>query len=343
MLLTLLLVPASIGLYFRHLRRRERTAVDLGPLGLVQTTSGRKLGRRRHLPLAFFLFSLSLLLVGLARPETVISLPKIEGTVILSFDVSNSMTADDLEPTRLDAAKTAALAFVESQPSTIDIGIVAFSNGGLVIQQPTNDQAAILSAIERLSTQGGTSLGHGIFTSLNAIAGEPIAIDLEAIGDDEIEEFPLEEGAPLQEGEPQDDSQPFELEDYSSAVIVLLTDGENTGEPDPLEIAQVAAEAGVRIYPIGVGSEDGAIIEVEGFNILTQLNERTLQEIASLTNGAYFYAEDEESLLEIYENIDLQLTIEGEKREITSLVAALAILFLLVGGAMSLLWFGRIP
>jgi Ca-activated chloride channel family protein len=322
MLLTLFAVPLSVWLYFRLMRRRRQDAADLGPLGLVRSSSGGELGKRIHTPPALFLLGLTLLFFGLARPEMVVSLPRVEGTVILAFDVSNSMTADDLEPTRIDAAKTAAQAFIENQPSTIMIGIVAFSNGGLVIEPPTNDQVALLAAVERLSPQGGTSLGQGIFTSLNAVAGEAITIDATA----------LEQGI-----------QSLQIEDFSSAVVVLLTDGENTGPPDPLEIAQVAAEAGVRIYPIGIGSPEGAIVEVDGFNILTQLNEPALQEIASLTNGLYFYAEDEESLHEIYEDIDLQLTIDGEKMEVTSIVAGLSSLLLLIGGALSMLWFGRVP
>ena len=322
MLLTLLFVPLLIGLYLRLLQRRKQTIADLGQLGMVQNSSGRELGMRRHVPPSLFLLGLALLFFGMARPEMMVSLPRTEGTVILTFDVSSSMTADDLEPTRIDAAKAAAHAFVENQPPTIMIGVVAFSNGGLVVQQPTNDQAAVLSTIERLSPQGGTSLGQGIFTSLNAIAGEAIAID----------ETSLEQGAPL-----------IQIDNSSSAVVVLLTDGENTGPPDPLEIAQVAAEAGVRIYPIGIGSPEGSIIQIDGFNILTQLNETTLQEIASLTNGFYYHAEDEEILQEIYEDIDLQLTIKGKKSEITSIVAGISLLFLLIGGALSLLWFGRLP
>ena len=155
-----------------------------------------------------------------------VNLPRTDGTVILAFDVSSSMTADDLNPTRIDAAKAAARTFIENQPNTVMIGIVAFSNGGLIVQQPTNDQAFLFSTIDRLTPQGGTSLGHGIFTSLNAIAGEALAID----------ETSLEEGAPA-----------LKIDNSSSAVIILLTDGENTNNPNPLEIAQLAAESGVRI------------------------------------------------------------------------------------------------
>ncbi len=322
MLLSLLLVPLLVGLYFRLLHRRRRATADLGPLGIVQSSSGREIGKHRHVPPTFFLLGLTLLLFGLARPEMIVSLPRVEGTAILAFDISNSMAADDLEPTRIEAAKAAARAFVENQPPTILIGVVAFSNGGLVVQTPTDDQAAVLATIDRLSPQGGTSLGQGIFTSLNAIAGEAITID----------ETSLEDGA-----------QSIQIEDYSSAVVVLLTDGENTEPPDPLEIAQVAAEAGVRIYPVGIGSLEGTVVEVDGFSILTQLDEMTLQQIASLTNGVYHHAEDEESLQEIYQNIDLQLTINEEKMEVTSIVAGISMLLLLTGGLLSLFWFGRVP
>jgi Ca-activated chloride channel family protein len=318
MLFLLMLVPLSIGLYARLLRRRRLAAARLGPLGQVQSSSGAALGKRRHVPPSFFLLGFTLLIFGLARPEMLVDLPHVEGTVILAFDVSSSMNADDLEPTRIEAAKAAARTFVENQPQTIKVGVVAFSNGGLIVQQPTDDQAAILAAVDRLGPQGGTVLGQGIFTSLNAIAGKTLAID-------------------------ETSSEALQLEDYSSAVILLLTDGEDTGGQDPLEIAQVAAEAGVRIYPIGIGTAEGSVLQLEGFNILTQLNEPVLQEIASLTNGQYYRAEDEEALQEIYQNVDLQLTIEGEKSEVTAIVTGLSLLFLMIGGGLSLIWFGRAP
>jgi Ca-activated chloride channel family protein len=265
---------------------------------------------------------LGLLLVGLARPQMTVELPRVEGTVILAFDVSNSMSADDFEPSRLEAAKAAARGFVQDQPPTVRIGVVAFGGTGLVLQPPTDDQAAILASIDRLSPQGGTSLGQGIFTSLNAIAGRALSIE-------EVTEEDAADG--------------LRVEEYSSAVVILLTDGENTDVPDPLEVAQVAAEAGVRVYAIGIGSQEGAVIELEGFNILTQLDEARLEQIADVTNGAYFRAEDQEALSDIYRTIDLQLTTRGEEMEVTSLTAAASLLFLLLGGGLSLSWFGRVP
>lgn len=316
------LVPLIIGGYGWLVRRREAARADLGPLGLVQNTSGRALGWRQHLPVAFFLSGLAVLLFGLSRPELPVELPRVEGTVILALDVSSSMAAEDLEPTRMEAAKAAAQRFIENQPPTIQIGVVAFSNGGLVVQPPTDDRAALLETINRLSPQGGTSLGQGIFNALNAIAGEAIPIDPAAI----------EAGTPLPD-----------IGDFSSAVVLLLTDGENTASPDPLEIAQLAAQAGVRIYPVGIGSPDGVVLEVDGFNVLTQLNESALQEIASVSNGAYYRAADEQALQEIYQNVDLRLAISGEKVEVTGILAGVSVLFFLIGGAFSLVWFGRLP
>ena len=321
MLFTLLLVPLFVGVYVRLLGKRRQAAIALGPLGVAQDTSGRRPGRQRHIPAALSLLGLALAFFGLARPEMFVDLPRVEGTVILAFDVSNSMAADDLYPSRMEAAKAAARTFVEDQPPTVLIGVVAFSNGGLVVQPPTDDQTAVLAAIDRLSPQGATSLGHGIYGALNAIAGEAIAIDPED----------LEEGAPPEIGH------------YPSAVVLLLTDGENTLSLDPLEIAQLAATAGVRIYPVGIGSLEGAVLYIEGFSILSQLDETSLQDIASLTNGSYYHASDEASLQEIYQDVDLQLTIRGNKMEVTAMFAGLGLVFLLIGGVLSLLWFGRMP
>jgi Ca-activated chloride channel family protein len=323
MLFSLLLVPLLVFLYLRLLERQRQTAAELGPLGVVRNSAGAQVKKRRHFPPAFFLAGITLLLLALARPEMIVTLPRVEGTVILAFDVSGSMEADDLNPSRIEAAKTAARAFVENQSRTILIGVVAFSGGGVVVQPPTADQAAVLTTIDRLSPEGATSLGQGIFSSLTAIAGETVA----------LEEAVLEEG----------DIEAEQLGYFPSSVVVLLSDGENTGPPDPLEVAQLAAEAGVRIFPIGLGSPEGTVVEIDGFSILTQLNEETLQEIAALTNGRYYHAEDEESLQEIYETIDLQLTVRAEMMEITAIIAGISMLLFLTGGALSLFWFGRIP
>ena len=321
-LITLTLIPLFYWLYRRLLKQRAINAADLGPLGRIQNRSGQDLSRRKHIPPALFLIGLTFLLFSTARPEMVLDLPRIEGTVILAFDVSSSMLAKDLEPTRIDAAKAAARAFVQNQPPSVRIGVVAFSNGGFIVQAPTDNQADILAAIDRLTATGQTSLGQGIFTSLGAITDEPIPIDIEA----------------FEQGEAA-----FQIESNPSAVIMLLSDGENTSNLDPLTIAQAAADASIRIYPIGIGSPEGTVLDIDGFSVLTQLNEQSLEQIASLTNGTYYYAADSDALQEIYETIDLRLAIRGETTEVTAIFVGLGVLFFLIGGTLSMLWFGRIP
>ena len=161
MLLTLILLLLWLLYYARAQKRRQQRVAKLGTMGLMQDRAGNKLGWRRHLPTTFFMAGLGLLLLALARPYMPLSLPRIEGTIILAFDVSASMAAADMEPTRMEAAKAAALTFIQQQPSTVRIGVVAFSEGGLMVQQPTNDQRDLLDAVNRLTPQSGTSLGQG--------------------------------------------------------------------------------------------------------------------------------------------------------------------------------------
>jgi Ca-activated chloride channel family protein len=343
MLLWLLAVPVAAAGYLRLSRARLRRMAQLAPLGLVETGSRRPLGRRRHLPFCLFLSAVALLVVGFSRPEVVIGLPRTEGTVILAFDVSNSMLADDLEPTRIEAAKEAARRFVDGQPSTIRIGVVAFSDGGLITQPPTSERDEVVAAIDRLSPQGGTSLSQGIFTSLNAIAGGVVGAD--AAGTGALD--PLPEPSDLADLDLDLD---LDLDDldldfgyHGSAVVVLLSDGEDTTGLDPLLMSDLAATAGVRVFPIGIGSPQGTLVELDGFTIATMLDESTLREIAASTSGSYFHAGDATELSTIYETIDLELTIRGEKTEITGLLAGAAVVLLLAGAGLSMAWFGRVP
>lgn len=329
MLFSLLLVPVFAVLYFRTQRRRRWLAASYGGSGLGQRLSGRQGGFRRHMPAWIFLVGLTLLLFSLARPQAVLSLPRTEGTVILAFDVSQSMAADDLQPTRLDAAKAAALAFVEHQPSSVLVGVVAFSDNGFMVQTPTSDQADLLNTINRLTPDLGTSLANGIFASLNAIA--PVNPEPAARLYSDLTPVPTPTPTPMQPGTVAPD------------VIVLLTDGENNESPDPLEAAQAAADQGVRIYTVGIGSATGTTLHLDGFSVYTQLDEAMLQDISQLTGGTYYNAENEQELRTIYENLDPQLVIKREELEVTSVFAGVSILTLLTGGALSLLWFSRLP
>ncbi len=328
MLLFLLLIPVFVYLYVRMQQRRRKLATSYGSLGMMQGAVRNRLGARRHVPPAIFLVALIILIIALARPQTNVSLPRIQGTVILAFDVSGSMAADDLKPTRMEAAKTAVQAFIERQSPSVQIGVVAFSDSGLSVQIPTNDKDELLAAIGRLTSQRGTSLANGILASLTTIEasnGAPTNYY------SNLTPTPAPTPTPMPKGV------------YTSSVIILLTDGENNQNPDPLEVAQVAADRGVRIYTVGIGSPTGADLHVEGFTIHTQLDEAMLQQISQITGGTYYNAENEEDLLSIYDNLNPTLVVKPEEMEVTSILAGINILFLLIGGAISLLWFGRVP
>ncbi len=324
LLWSLVIIPLLILLYLRMQKRRSQYAVRYGSLGLIQQASGREVGPRRHIPALLFLIGLTILFVALARPQMVMGLPKVEGIVILAFDVSGSMSAEDFEPTRLEAAKSVAKDFVARQPSTVQVGVVAFSESGFSVQLPSNDQAAILASIDRLQPQRGTSLASGIIVSLNTIAT--------MTGQDQILSADSQPVAPAPKAAAN-----------KSAVIVLLTDGENNSNPDPLAAAQFAADRGVRIHTIAIGSVEGINLEVNGFTVHTKVDEAALQKIAQVTDGLYFNAKTEKDLRQIYDNIEPRLVIKQEKSEVTAVFAGLSTLILLIGGMLSLLWFSHIP
>ncbi len=327
MLISLILVPLFAFLYWRQQRRRRRLVEAYGNMGLVQTARGQKLGKRRHIPIVLFLTGLAILLFSLARPQATLSLPRVEGNVLMVFDVSGSMAATDFQPTRMEAAKAAAKAFIEKQPSTVKIGVIAFSDNGYSVQAPTDDQEAILAAIDRLKPQRGTSLAYGVLASLNTLASEsgssPVTADVQPDGTLKIPNIPPSVA--------------------SSSVIVILSDGENNESPDPLAVAQKASELNIRIDTIGIGSPAGSNIKVDGMTIHTSLNAPMLQQIAKISGGVYYNATNAKDLANVYKSITPQLVIKPEKVEVTAILAGIGMLILLVGGIISLFWYSRLP
>lgn len=322
-MLGLLLLAPLLALFYVLLLRQRRDVAAKSGFGLVQTS--RTSDARRHYPMLIFLLGLTLLLFSLARPQATVSLPRYEGTVILVFDVSGSMAADDIAPTRIEAAKAIAADFVQGQPAAVRIGVVAFSDGGLNVQTPDVNREETLATIERLVPRRGTSLGNGVLAALNAIAvdaGDP----------------PLINTSSLSAGDELPDSQGW----YPSAVVLLFSDGENNDPPDPLAITDLAVDLGVRIYTIGVGSPQGATIRVEGLTVHTALNEPLLAYIAQTSGGRYYFAGDETELRNIYNDLEPTLSIKPEALELTSILAGIGILVFLVGGALSMTWFGRV-
>jgi len=332
MLLSLALIPLGVLLYRFFDGRRRRRLAAYGGAGAQGTT--RRPGFRSRVPAALLLLGLVVMSVALARPQAVVSLPRQEGTVILAFDVSASMAATDLAPTRIAAAKVAAKDFVARQPSSITIGVVAFSDSGVSVQAPTNDQATVIAAIDRLTPQRGTSVAAGILASLKVIAtaeAGPFS------GDYYTNQTP----GPSPTPSPTPTPMPPGI--HAPAVIILLSDGENNENPDPAAAAQAAADQGVRIYTVGIGSAAGTTVTVEGFQVFTQLDEATLQGISDTTGGTYYAASDAQQLRSVYDNIDTQVVLQPQMTEITSLLAGMSLLLLFAGAMTSLLWLGRLP
>lgn len=326
MLLSLLALPLLLVYARGYRRRRQQGALD----GAGVFRSATPPGKRRRVPLLFSLAGLTCLLFALARPEMPLRLPRAEGTVILAFDVSASMAADDLEPSRMDAAKAAAATFIDAQPATVRIGVLAFSDGGLLVQPPTDDRAELLLAVNRLTPQSGTSLGQGILAGLNAIlAGSSPPPDESARADDDDPPAATARPTPLPSGS------------MGNAVIVLITDGENLAEPDPIEAAERAADYGVRVHTVGMGSAAGGTVVVDGITVATRLDEPLLREISAITGGDYFAATSRDALVDIYATLARSLTVRAEPMEITAVVSGLGLLLMLIGAGLSLAWFGR--
>ena len=242
--------------------------------------------------------------------------------MVLAIDVSNSMAATDVKPSRLGAAKIAAEAFVRRQPAGVRVGVVAFGPTAVIVQPPTFEHAEVLQAIAHLSVGGGTSLGAGILTSLDAIAGKTIRVNQAALA--------------------QDNSGEFDIGYYGGATIVLISDGEDTSQTNPVTIARVASVAGVRVQTIGVGTAAGTTVQIGGFTVATALDSQTLKAVATVTNGSYHQVDDPAGLTAISKKIDLHFTVVTQYTEITALFAAGAAMLLVAGALISALWFGRV-
>jgi Ca-activated chloride channel homolog len=314
-LVALLLVPLVVLWYRRARQARAAQRKRLAEQGVVLSDPPRL--RLSH---SFYLVALVLLLAALARPEASVPQPQRAGTIVLAFDVSASMAAPDATPTRLDVAKTAAKTVVEHEPPEVRISVVAFGGTGVVAQEPTADHVAVVAAIDRLRPQGATSLGRGLQAALSAVTGSPVLVD-------------TSESA---------DTQGQDLGFHGSAAVVLLTDGENTGDPDPLDVADVASGAGIRVFPVGLGSTAGSVLSIDGFQVATALDEQLLQAIAQRTDGRYLAADDPQLASSLADAVDLTWEVKAQRIELTALVAAAAVLFLIAGAALALARSGRV-
>jgi Ca-activated chloride channel family protein len=341
----LLAVPLLIAAYVLILRRKRKTALRYASLTMVREAMGAGPRIRRHVPPLLFLLALLIMIVAVARPAAVVRLPSQHETIILSLDVSGSMRAKDVEPDRITAAQNAAKTFVNEQPRSTRIGVVAFAGTASLVQPPTQSREDLHAAIERLQLQRATAIGSGILVALKAIFPD-VDFDLRSTNPrlnafgSRPQNGPI--GLPQQKDPSQPLPKPVPPGSYKSAAIILLTDGQATTGPDPIEAARMAAERGIRVFTVGVGTPNGEILVGEGWSMRVRLDEDTLKQIANLTGAEYFYAGSALDLKKIYQSLNSRFVLERKETEITALFAAAAALTVLLSALLSLLWFNRI-
>ena len=335
----LLAVPLLVAVYFWLLRRKKKLSLRYASLSIVKEAMGTSLNWRRHVPPILFLLAITAMLVAASRPFAVITLPSTQETIILAMDVSGSMRATDVKPNRLVASQNAAKAFLAELPRSVRVGIVAFAGSAQVVQPPTLSREDLVAAIDKFQLQRATAIGSAIVVSLAELFPDE-GIDLAAmtygsgkprgVAIDQTPKKAKKEFVPVAPGS------------YNSAAIILLTDGQRTTGVDTMEAAKMAADRGVRIYTVGVGTVDGETIGFEGWSMRVRLDEATLKAVALQTQAEYFYAGSAETLKKVYEKLSSRLTVEKKETEIAGLLALVAAVLAISSAALSLLWFNRI-
>jgi len=336
----LLLVPALVGLYLWLLRRKKKAALKYASLGIIREAMGPGRLWRRHLPPALLLLALTAMILAIARPSATITLPAARQTIILAMDVSGSMRARDIEPSRFEAMQAAARKFINEVPRNTKIGIISFAGTASVVQAPTENKEDLLASIERFQLQRATAIGSGIIVSLATLlpdAGIEIASLL--YGDNASRVRSLREPAKKEE---KKEFKPLPPGSYGAGAIILLTDGQRTTGPDSIEAAKMAADRGVRIFTVGLGTVSGEVVGFEGWSFRVRLDEETLKQVANLTRGEYFHAGSATDLNKVYQTLNTRLILETKVTEVSALVCAFAALLALAAGVLSLVWFDRV-
>ena len=342
----LLLVPLALAAYLLVQRRRSKYVVRFTNVDLLTNLVPRTPGWRRHVPTALYLASIAFLVVALARPSMTLKVPREEATVMLTMDVSRSMTATDVDPTRLAAAKKAATEFVDSLPAAFRIGLVAFSTDARLVVQPTTDRGQFRDAIDNLTADGGTALGDAIAISLDATAdarNTSTESDATTASPD-----PAASASPDATPAPSASADPAAGDGTPVTATILLSDGANsTGSTEPLDAAKDAATEGMPIYTIALGTPDGTVDVQDQFGQIQQLqvppDTDTLQQVAQLTGGKYFDAPTAEDLAAVYESLGSKVGYTEQQQEVTQWFAAAALLLVVAGGGLAALWFNRFP
>jgi Ca-activated chloride channel family protein len=335
----LTLVPALVLLYLWLMRRKKKLALRYANLDIVKQAMDSGGRWRRHLPPALLLAAISLALLAASRPLATIPLPTASATIILAMDVSLSMRATDVKPNRLVAAQEAAKAFLAELPPAIKVGIVTFAGTTQLVQAPTHNRENLVAAIDRFQMQRGTAVGNAIVVSLATI-----------FPDEGIDLGEMTFGSPARGKSLDDKSKPRKKEvtpvapgSYPSAAIILLTDGRRTTGIDTEEAAKMAADRGVRVYAVGLGTVDGAVPAYDSWTaIYMKLDEPSLRAVAQKTQAEYYYAGDAEALKNVYTQLTTRVQVEKKETELSALLALMSAALSIAAAALSLLWFSRI-
>ena len=337
LLLGLLLVPVLAGLYIWAQRRRSRYAMRFTNLDLLANLAPRRPGWRRHLPPALYLLAVAALAIGLARPTMVVPVPRDDATVILAIDVSGSMKADDVAPTRLAAARAAAQSFVDGLPETVRVGVVAFATRPVTLVTPTADREAVRAALDGLTARDGTAMGDALMQVLDLAEAARVGGVASTVTGDTLP------GSDTASGSAASDPKPG-----PAVAAILLSDGANSaGETEPMEAAQRAATLGVPIYTIALGTASGTVevTDENGQPVTLEVppDTATLQQIAQTTGATAFDAPSAEELKVVYDDLESRVGWTEEQQEVTWLLAAAALLTVIAAAGLSVLWFGRMP
>ena len=347
MLLWLLCVPVAVAGYVYWMRRRKKSAIRYPSLALLREAMGPGERMRRHIPPLILLLSLVTMLVAIARPTAMVTLPSQQQTIVLAIDVSLSMGATDVEPNRLTAAQAAAKSFIEEHPTNARIGLVAFGASASLVQPPTRDKEALLQAIDGFQLQRGTATGSALYVAIATLfpdAGIDVASLAVPGGFWRGTQPPVaERGKKLDPNKPEPKkADPVPAGSFTNGVVILMSDGRRTTGPDPLDAARMAADRGLRVFTVGFGTAAGAMIGFEGWSAYVRLDEETLKAVADITKGEYFYAGTAQDLRKVYQSLNSKLVLERKSVEITSLFAAAAALLVVLALTLSLLWFNRV-
>ncbi len=336
----LLAVPLLVGVYIWLLRRKKKTALRYASLSIVKEAMGAGQTVRRHIPPVLFLLSIACMLFAASRPFAVVMLPSQQETIILAMDVSGSMRATDVQPNRLVASQNAAKAFLASLPRHVKVGIVAFAGSANVVQPATVNREDLVAAIDKFQMQRATAIGSAIVVSLAELFPDA-GIDLSDLTYGRNRQMGTSIDKPAT-GKEKKEFVPVAPGSHNSGAIILLTDGQRTTGVDTMEAAKMAADRGVRVYTVGIGTVDGETIGFEGWSMRVRLDEETLKGVANKTQGEYFYAGTAADLQKVYEKLGSRLTMEKKETEISGLLALVAAALAIVSAGLSLLWFNRI-